>query len=78
MRKKSFFSNATLNELGRCLLYNRKNTCTVDAKVLCAIAAIKKRKITLEITDGGLYPGTPGSRAEPKADAQLLSHPGIP
>ena len=26
----------------------------------------------------GLDPGTPGSRPEPKADAQLLSHPGVP
>ena len=26
----------------------------------------------------GLDPRTPGSRPEPKADAQLLSHPGIP
>ena len=25
-----------------------------------------------------LNPGTPGSRPEPKADAQLLSHPGVP
>ena len=28
--------------------------------------------------DVGLDPGTPGSRPEPRADAQLLSHPGIP
>ena len=28
--------------------------------------------------DGGLDPGTPGSCPEPKADAQLLSHPGVP
>ena len=28
--------------------------------------------------DVGLDPGTPGSRPEPKADTQLLSHPGIP
>ena len=28
--------------------------------------------------DVGLDPGTPGSCPEPKADAQLLSHPGIP
>ena len=28
--------------------------------------------------DAGLDPRTPGSRLEPKADAQLLSHPGIP
>ena len=26
----------------------------------------------------GLDPGTPGSHPEPKADAQLLSHPGVP
>ena len=26
----------------------------------------------------GLDPRTPGSRPEPEADAQLLSHPGIP
>ena len=28
--------------------------------------------------DEGLDPGTPGSRPEPKADAQPLSHPGAP
>ena len=28
--------------------------------------------------DVGLDPGTPGSRSEPKVDAQLLSHPGVP
>ena len=26
----------------------------------------------------GLYPRTLGSHPEPKADAQLLSHPGVP
>ena len=26
----------------------------------------------------GFDPGTPGSRLEPKADAQPLSHPGVP
>ena len=26
--------------------------------------------------DVGLHPGTPGSRPEPKTDAQPLSHPG--
>ena len=26
----------------------------------------------------GTDPGTPGSRPEPKTDAQPLSHPGIP
>ena len=29
-------------------------------------------------SDGGIDPRTPGSRPEPKADAQPLSHPGIP
>ena len=28
--------------------------------------------------DGGLDPGIPGSRPELKADAQPLSHPGVP
>ena len=28
--------------------------------------------------DVGLHPRTPGSRPEPKADAQLLRHPGVP
>ena len=28
--------------------------------------------------NAGLDPRPPGSRPEPKADAQLLSHPGIP
>ena len=28
--------------------------------------------------DVGLDPRTPGSRPKPKADAQLLSHPGVP
>ena len=28
--------------------------------------------------DVGLDPGNPGSRLEPKADAQPLSHPGVP
>ena len=28
--------------------------------------------------DVGLNPGTLGSRPEPKADAQPLSHPGVP
>ena len=28
--------------------------------------------------DVGLHPGTPGSHSEPKADAQPLSHPGVP
>ena len=28
--------------------------------------------------DAGLDPRTPGSHPEPKADAQPLSHPGVP
>ena len=28
--------------------------------------------------DTGLDPGTPGSRTEPKSDAQPLNHPGTP
>ena len=28
--------------------------------------------------NAGLDPGSPGSHPEPKADAQLLSHPGVP
>ena len=28
--------------------------------------------------DVGLNPRTPGLHPEPKADAQLLSHPGVP
>ena len=28
--------------------------------------------------DVGLNPGTPGSHPEPKANAQPLSHPGVP
>ena len=28
--------------------------------------------------DAGLDPGTPGSRPEPEAVAQPLSHPGVP
>ena len=30
------------------------------------------------LPDAGLDPRTPGSRLEPKADAQPLSHPGAP
>ena len=29
-------------------------------------------------SDAGLNPRTPGSHPEAKADAQLLSHPGVP
>ena len=28
--------------------------------------------------DAGLDPSTPGSQPKPKADAQPLSHPGVP
>ena len=33
---------------------------------------------SLKEPDVGLDPGTPGSLPEPKADVQLLSHPGVP
>ena len=33
---------------------------------------------SLQGLDVGLDPRTPGSRPEPKADAQPLSHPGVP
>ena len=33
---------------------------------------------SLRDPDAGLDPRTPGSRPEPKADAQLLSHPDAP
>ena len=33
---------------------------------------------SLQEPDVGLDPGTPGSRPGPKADAQPLSHPGVP
>ena len=33
---------------------------------------------SMQGADVGLDPRTPGSRPEPKADAQPLSHPGIP
>ena len=36
------------------------------------------RQAPLRAPDIGLDPGTPGSRPGPKADAQPLSHPGVP
>ena len=33
---------------------------------------------SMQELDLGLDPGTPGSHPEPKADAQPLSHPGVP
>ena len=38
----------------------------------------RKKQVPCREPDVGLDPGTPGSRPEPKADAQPLSHPGIP
>ena len=36
------------------------------------------KQAPLREPDVGLYPGTPGSRPGAKADAQVLSHPGVP
>ena len=33
---------------------------------------------SMQEPDAEFDPGTPGSRPEPKADAHLLSHPGVP
>ena len=33
---------------------------------------------SLQEPDAGLDPGAPGSHPEPKTDALLLSHPGVP
>ena len=38
----------------------------------------ESRLLAGSLPDVGLDPRTPGSRPEPKADAQLLSHPGVP
>ena len=38
---------------------------------------IEREAETLAEGETGLDPGTPGSRPEPKADAQLLSHPCV-
>ena len=38
----------------------------------------RKKQAPCREPDVGLNPGTPGSRPEPKADAQPLSHPGVP
>ena len=38
----------------------------------------ERSRFPMEDPDVGLNPRTPGSRPELKADAQLLSHPGIP
>ena len=37
-----------------------------------------RSRLTAEEPDVGLDPTTPGSRPEPKADAQPLCHPGAP
>ena len=38
----------------------------------------RKKQAPCREPDVGLDPGTPGSRPGPKADAQPLSHPGVP
>ena len=38
----------------------------------------RKKQAPRREPDVELDPGTPGSQPEPKADAQLLSHPGVP
>ena len=38
----------------------------------------KEKQAPCREPDAGLDPGTPGSCPEPKADAQPLSHPGVP
>ena len=38
----------------------------------------EKKQAPCRKPDAGLDPGTPGSRPEPKADAQPLSHLGVP
>ena len=38
----------------------------------------REKQTSCKEPDVGLDPGTPGSRPEPKADAQPLSHPGVP
>ena len=37
-----------------------------------------RSRLPAEEPDAGLNPRTPGSCPEPKADAQPLSHPGVP
>ena len=38
----------------------------------------KEKQAPRREPDVGLDLGTPGSRSEPKADTQMLSHPGVP
>ena len=38
----------------------------------------REKQASCRELDVGLDPGTVGSRPEPKAGAQLLSHPGVP
>ena len=38
----------------------------------------REKQAPCKAPDVGLDPGTSGSRPEPKAGAQLLSHPGLP
>ena len=42
-----------------------------------AEAQVREKQAPWGEPDVGLHPGTLGSHPEPKADAQLLSHPGI-
>ena len=37
----------------------------------------REKQVPCREPNVGLYSGTPGSRLEPKADAQLLSHSGV-
>ena len=37
-----------------------------------------RQRVPCREPNAGLDPGTLGSLPEPKADAQLLSHPGVP
>ena len=38
----------------------------------------REKQVPYREPDVGLDPGTLGSRPEPKAEAQPLSHPGVP
>ena len=38
----------------------------------------REKQVPCREPDAGLDPRTPGSHPEPKADAQPLSHPGVP
>ena len=38
----------------------------------------REKQAPCRAPDAGIDPWTPGSHPEPKADAQPLSHPGVP